>query len=284
MATHTGFSVPSSETVSLPDVSANNSSSSDQSTLLSMEQKKLKSPSGYAVAVTTEPSGYSGVHKAPQSSAASVSRPVTEQNVQLLSAPLAAAAPRNSHAGSIVSSAEKARRVNRARLALELAEARLAHADAEADLESNAGSVGRRLDDVRSDTGSSGPSPPVTAQESPFVGAFSSPVPTFPTTPTPMAAPTILDIFSAGRGVHILDEIGNLNVPCVLSAPAETAAGLSHTRPAVPSPLTASLSAPAETIATGPSSITVSGSIAVKRSARRTWISTSRTSLAEDIA
>ena len=56
-----------------------------------------------------------------------------------------------------------------------------------------------------------------------------------------------------------MDEIGNLNVPCVLSAPAETAAGLSYTRPAVPSPLTASLSAPAETIATGPSSITVSG-------------------------
>ncbi len=183
MATHTGFSVPSSETVSLPDVSANNSSSSDQSTLLSMEQKKLKSPSGYAVAGTTEPSGYSGVHKAPQSSAASVSRPVTEQNVQLLSAPQAAAAPRNSHAGSVISSAEKARRLNRTRLAMELAEARLAHADAEADLESNTGSVGRRLDDVRSDTGSSGPSPPVTAQESPFVGAFSSPVPTFPTTP-----------------------------------------------------------------------------------------------------
>ncbi len=183
MAAHTGFSVPSSETVSLPDVSANNSSSSDQSTLLSMEQKKLKSPSGYAVACTTEPSGYSGVHKAPQSSAASVSRPVTEQNVQLLSAPQAAAAPRNSHAGSVVSSAEKARRLNRTRLAMELAEARLAHADAEADLESNTGSVGRRLDDVRSDTGSSGPSPPVTAQESPFVGAFSSPVPTFPTTP-----------------------------------------------------------------------------------------------------
>ena len=138
-----------------------------------MEQKKLKSPSGYAVAVTTEPSGYSGVHKAPQSSAASVSRPVTEQNVQLLSAPQGAAvAPRNSHAGSIISSAERARRLNRTRLAMELAEARLAHADAEADLESNSGSVGRRLEDVRSDTGSSGPSPPVTAQESPFVGAF----------------------------------------------------------------------------------------------------------------
>jgi hypothetical protein len=76
---------------------------------------------------------------------------------------------------------------------------------------------------------------------------------------TLMAAPTILDVFSAGRGVHILDAIGNLKVPCVLSAPAETAAGLSYTRPVVPSPSTATLTAPAGTIATGPSSITVSG-------------------------
>ncbi len=205
MATHTGFSVPSSETVSLPDVSANNSSSSDQSTLLSMEQKQLKSPSGYAIAVTTEPSGYSGVHKAAQSSATSASRSVTERNVQLHSAPLAAATPHTSQAGSVLSSAERARRVNRTKLAMELAETRLAHADAEADLESNTGSVGRRLDDVRSDTGSSGPSQPAAAQESPFVGAFSSPVTMFPSTATPMAAPTSLDVVSAGRGVHLLD-------------------------------------------------------------------------------
>ena len=157
MASHTGFSVPYSETVSIPDVSAINSSSSDQSTLLSMEQKRLKSPSGFTPVCTTPPSGYSGVHKALQPSAASVSRPVTEQNVQLLSAPLAAVVPRTSQSGSIASSASKARRVLRARLAMELSEARLALADAEADLESNAGSVGRRLDDVRSETGSSGP-------------------------------------------------------------------------------------------------------------------------------
>ncbi len=110
MASNNGFSVPSSATVSNPDVSANNSSSSDQSTLLSMEQKKLKSPSGATPVSTTPPCGYSGVHKAPQPSVASVSVAVTEQNVQLLSAPLAAAAPRNSNAGSIASSASRARR------------------------------------------------------------------------------------------------------------------------------------------------------------------------------
>ena len=139
MASHTGFSVPSSETVSIPDVSANNSSSSDQSTLLSLEQKKLKSPSGYAPVSTTPPSGYSGVHKAPQSSVASVSRPVTEQNVQLLSAPLAAADAHNGHAGSVASSGSRAQRVLRARLALRLSEARLAPAVAAGRRRTNGG-------------------------------------------------------------------------------------------------------------------------------------------------
>ena len=271
MASHSGFSVPASETVSAPDVSAVNSSSSDQSTLLSMEQKRLKSPSGFTPVCTTPPSGYSAVHKAPQPSVASVSRPVTEQNVQLLSAPLAAAAPRNSHAGSVASSASKARRVLRARLAMELSEARLALADAEADLESNAGSVGRRLDDVRSDTGSSGPSQPAAAQESPFVGAFSSPVTVISSTTTPTAAPSILDVFSAGREVHILDQIGNLNAPNRSSASAETITrvssasagtppGLSCLQSATRPPIASALSASAETTATDPSSyITVAG-------------------------
>ncbi len=178
MANHTGFSVPSSEAVSIPDTSAiGNSSSSDQSTLLSMEQKKLKSPSGYAVAVTTEPSGYSGVHKAAQSSVTSSSRPVTEQNVQLHSAPLRAATPRTSQAGSVNSAVERARNIARAEITVQLLEARMNLADlhADNDLYSNTGSVGRRLDDVRSDTGSSGPSPPVTAQESPSRAHFPRP-------------------------------------------------------------------------------------------------------------
>ncbi len=137
MATHTGFSVPSSETVSLPDVSANNSSSSDQSTLLSMEQKKLKSPSGYAIAVTTEPSGYSGGHKAAPSYAYSASSHVTEDDGQHHSAPIAAATRRSSHASSVRTSVEKARRVKRTKLATEFDEARFAQADAEDDIESN---------------------------------------------------------------------------------------------------------------------------------------------------
>jgi hypothetical protein len=182
MANPTGFSVPSSEVVSLSDTSAinNNSSSSDQSTLLSMEQKKLKSPSGHAIAVTTEQSGYSGVHKAAQSSATSTSRPVTEQNVQLHSAQHKAVTPHTSQVGSVLSSTEKARRLERAKLALELAECRMAVFAAADDIGSNSGSVGRRLDDVRSDTGSSGPSQPVAAQESPFAGVFSLLVPTTP--------------------------------------------------------------------------------------------------------
>ena len=186
MANPTGFSVPSSEVVSISDTSAiNHSSSSDQSTLLSMEQKKLKSPSGHAIAVTTEQSGYSGVHKAAQSSATSTSRPVTEQNVQLHAAQRKSASRTTSQMGSVVSSAERDRRYEMAKATYEMSVARIAMLAAADDVAngSNSGSVGRRLDDVRSDTGSSGPSQPVAAQESPFAGVFSSPVPTVPTTP-----------------------------------------------------------------------------------------------------
>ncbi len=125
MANPTGFSVPPSEVVSISDTSAiNHSSSSDQSTLLSMEQKKLKSPSGHAIAVTTEQSGYSGVHKAAQSSATSTSRPVTERNVQLHAAQHKAVSRTTSQAGSVVSSAERARRYEVAKAAFETAQVR----------------------------------------------------------------------------------------------------------------------------------------------------------------
>ena len=80
---------------------------------------------------------------------------------------------------SIMSSAERARRYVNARAAYELAEARVAMLAAAEDMAacSQSGSVGRRLDDVRSVTGSSGPSPPTrdTAKENPFEGIFSSP-------------------------------------------------------------------------------------------------------------
>ena len=240
MASPTGFSVPSSEVVSISDTSAiNHSSSSDQSTLLSMEQKKLKSLSGHAIAVTTEKSGSSNVHKAAQSSTTITSRPVTERNVQLHAAQHKAVSRTTSQVGSVVSSAERARRYELVKAVFETAQARqmMLQAAEEVATGSQTGSVGRRLDDVRSDTGSSGPSPPITAQESPFVGIFSSPVPPTPTT-TIMATPTIFDAFSAGRGVHILDAIGDLNMPCASTEQSGTAsgAGLSRTRPAPHSP------------------------------------------------
>ncbi len=79
----------------------------------------------------------------------------------------------------MVSSAEKAKRYEKARAAFEMAEARVAMLQAAEEMAagSQTGSVGRRLDDVRSDTGSSGPSPPMrdTAKENPFEGIFSSP-------------------------------------------------------------------------------------------------------------
>ena len=73
--------------------------------------------------------------------------------------------------GSVVSSAERSRWYEKARAAFEMAEARVAMLQAAEEMAagSQTGSVGRRLEDVRSDTGSSGPSPPIreTAKENP---------------------------------------------------------------------------------------------------------------------
>jgi hypothetical protein len=71
---------------------------------------------------------------------------------------------------------------------------------------SQAGSVGRRLEDVQSEVGSS--SGPLTTAlpptvESPFAGIFSQ----------PSTTPTIYDMFSQSRGVHIIDEIGTNDHP-----------------------------------------------------------------------
>ena len=76
MANSYEFSVPPSGVFSRSDTHAmKHSMPSYQSTLLMTEQETLSSPSGYAVAVTTEQSGSSNVHQLP----------VTEQNIQLLS-------------------------------------------------------------------------------------------------------------------------------------------------------------------------------------------------------
>jgi hypothetical protein len=198
MANPTGFSVPPSEVVSVSDISAmDHSSSSAQSSILSMEEKKLKSLTGQAVAVTSVKSGSSNVPRVAESSEKSgtSTRPVTEQNVQLHSANYKTVGT-TSHGGSVVSSAEKAKRYEMARAVYEAAQARIMMLQAADDLTagSQTGSVGRRLDDVRSDTGSSGPSPPIAAQESPFAGVFSMPLSTTPTT-TITPTPTIYYIF-----------------------------------------------------------------------------------------
>ena len=91
--------------------------------------------------------------------------------------------------------------------AFEMAQARVSMLAAEHEMSagSHAGSVGRRLDDVRSDTGSSGPSPLTreTVQENPFAGVFSSPTTTTIINPTP----TIYEAFSESKGTDILGQI-----------------------------------------------------------------------------
>ncbi len=171
-----------------------------------MEEKKLKSHEGKAVVMSAQ--------------AASSAGPivmVTERNVQLHTANQKPVG--TSHGGSVVSSAERSRRYEKARAAFEMAEARVAMLQAAEEMAagSQTGSVGRRLEDVQSDTGSSGPSPPIlqTTKENPFEGIFSS-----SSTPTILPTPTIYDMFSEKKDVHIIDEIGIPSTPIVISATA----------------------------------------------------------------
>jgi hypothetical protein len=134
------------------------------------EKKKQKSHEGAAQIA------------APAVSAAVPVSSVTERNVQLHTAthtiPIVGG---TSQASSVLSSRERTRRYEIARAAYEMAQARHAMLAAEHDVSagsrSHTGSVGRRLDDVQSDTGSSGPSLRIreTVQENPFAGVFSSP-------------------------------------------------------------------------------------------------------------
>ena len=182
--------------MSASDISGlmNISSSSNQTSVLSMEEKKKKSHGGAAGSASVS----TGLAPAP-------STMMTEQNVQLL--PTNRLPAVGTSQVSIVSSAERARRYHEARAVFEMAEARVAMIAAQNAMSgSQTGSAGRRLDDVRSDTGSSGPSPPTRqqAQESPFAGVYSP-----PPTPTTTIAPTpaIYEVFSEQRGVNILDQI-----------------------------------------------------------------------------
>ncbi len=142
---------------------------------------------------------------------------MTERNVQLHTANQKTVGA--SHADSVVSSAERSRRYEKARAAFEMTEARVAMLQAAEEMAagSQTGSVGRRLEDVQSDTGSSGPITTVLhpTKENPFEGIFSS-----SSTPTILPTPTIYDLFSEKREVHIIDEIFIPSTPIVISATA----------------------------------------------------------------
>ncbi len=109
---------------------------------------------------------------------------MTEQNVQSLPTDRPRAV--GTSQVSIRSSADKLSDFSEARAILEVAEAKLAYVRAQKALSSGSqtGSVGRRLDDVRSDEGSSGPSRPIReqARDSPFAGIFPPPLTRTPTT------------------------------------------------------------------------------------------------------
>mgnify|MGYP000653658160 CR=1 FL=1 len=175
--------------------------------------KTVSLSSGYAVAAITGPPGSSNAHPVPM--------------IDIGSAPVAP-------------------KPTRADLLLELAEARQAFLEAEADLDYTSDSEFCHSVDVGGGPVSLGQPSPSTARESPSTGVYSPPLPT--TTSTTTRYP--VDISLAFDSVYM---------PCVSWASAEAAVGLSRTRPAVPPPITALLSAPAETIATDtvPSSITV---------------------------
>ncbi len=176
----------------------NISSSSAQSTvLLPAANKKLRSTAGNSSAVSAK--------AGPPACPALVA---TERNVQLHTATHTIVS--SSSSISVTSSVERARRYETARAAVALAEARMEpiHATNEMAAGSQAGSVGRRLDDVQSEVGSNydlqttlhtdgvRPTPPTV--ENPFEGVFSQSGPT----------PSIYDVFSLNRGVHIIDELG----------------------------------------------------------------------------
>ncbi len=136
----------------------------------------------------------------------SPSNMMTEQNVQSLPTDRPRAV--GTSQVSIRSSADRLSDFNEARAVWEAAEAKLAYVRAQKALSSGSltGSVGRRLDDVRSDAGSSGPSRPIReqARDSPFEGLYSPPrTPTPTTTPTP----TIYEVSSESKGADILGQM-----------------------------------------------------------------------------
>ena len=90
------------------------------------------------------------------------------------------------------------------------------HASNEMAAGSQAGSVGRRLDDVQSEVGSSydlpstlhtdGVQPTPPTQEHPFEGVFVL-------SESSVNTPSIYDVVSLNRGAHVIDELGVADRP-----------------------------------------------------------------------
>ncbi len=145
--TEDAMAKPASQVVGNPDISQrlNLPTSAAHPTVNAREEKKKQKSHSGAAASASESSGPGSAPTATM---------LTERNVQLLTATQRTGG--TSHGCSVASSAEKSRRYEEARAAFEMAEARVAMLAAARDMaaSSHTGSVGRHLDDVRSDTGS----------------------------------------------------------------------------------------------------------------------------------
>ena len=152
--------------------------------------KTMSLSSGYAVAAITGPPGSSNAHPVPMID---------------------------------IGSTTMVPKPTRADLLLELAEARQAFLEAEADLDYTSDSEFCHSVDVGGGPVSLGQPSPSTARESPSTGVYSPPLPT--TTSTPTRYP-----------VDMFDALDSVYSPGVSTEPSETATatGLSHTRPVPP--------------------------------------------------
>jgi hypothetical protein len=201
----TGYSAPPSEL----DVSIVNVSSSSGSTAIAPGPSKRSRPTTETGTAAILPQGGSPVPNVVPSPAM-VATTIVDQ------LPTYHNLTSSGSSISVTSSASRQRRVNVARARRELAEARLEEIEADNEFASGsqAGSVGRRMDDVQSEVGSTKqedePNPslpteiarqqlqPAAGETSLFGGVF---------TPARGDAPSIYDIFSTARGVHVIDEM-----------------------------------------------------------------------------
>ena len=168
------------------------SSSAQSAVLLPTATKKLRSATGSTVAISAKAGSTVGPALV-----------ATVRNVELHTATHTIMS--SSSSISVTSSASRARRVETARAAVALAEARmeLIHANNEFAAGSQAGSVGRRLDDVQSEVGSNYDLPSTLhtdgvlqtppTQDNPFDGVFVL-------SESSVNTQSIYDVFSLNRG------------------------------------------------------------------------------------